>query len=152
MKISSLTLLSVLTLNACEVDAAPNTPDNSDDAGGAVINETAGLSSYPGAADVVVTPDGLDTRSVFFADSSLGEVYRHFHGELVAQGWRRTDLETEDDEIEADYSRGERLLEFELERDDGGFELEIDIDGDNTGYDDDDSDDGAGTVGDSQAK
>jgi hypothetical protein len=56
---------------------------------------------------------------------------------LTAQGWRQTDIEVEDDDIEADYVRDGRTLEFELEQEGGGFELEIDIGGDNAGYDED---------------
>lgn len=79
----------------------------------------------------------MDSRTTFDTDASLEEVYRYFDGELVAGGWQQTSNETEDDEIEAEYVRDGRELEFELERDDGRYELEIDIDGDNTSYDED---------------
>lgn len=143
----------LLLLSACGTGTSPGTGDgddaNDDNGTDAAINETAGLSSYPEADDVQVSEDGLDTRVRFSADAPLQEVYDFFNGELTAQGWRQTDIEVEDGEIEADYVRDGRELELELERDDGGFELEIDIDGDNTGYDedngvgdDDDGDDG----------
>lgn len=145
MKRIWLPLASALALTACEVDAAPNLPG--DDDSGLVINQTAALSAYPGASSSEVIPDGLDTRTTFAADASLGEVYDYFHAQLTGQGWMRTTLENDDDEVEADYSREGRELEFELERDDGGFELEIDIDGDNSVYDEDngpgDDDNGA---------
>ena len=148
-------VLLLLLLSACGTSASPGTGDGDDanddngtDTGGAAINETAGLSSYPAATDVQVSEDGLDTRARFSADAALQEVYDFFNGELSAQGWRQTDIE--DDEVEADYVQGGRTLEFDLERDDGGFDLEIDIGGDNAGYDedngvgddDDDGDDG----------
>lgn len=136
-----LPLLTVVALSACEVGATPTTPGNTDDMDAAVVNQTAGLTAYPGARNAEVVPDGLDTRARFSADASLQEVYEHFNGELAAQGWQQTATEVDDDETEATYSREGRVLEFELERDDGGFELEIDIDGDNTGYDQDNGDD-----------
>lgn len=150
MKYTALPLLTVIALSACATTAAPNTPGNPDGADDVVINQTAGLSAYPGAGGSETVPEGLDSRTSFNTDASLEEVYGYFNGELVDQGWQQTSIETEDDEIEAEYVRDGRELEFELERDDGRYELEIDVDGDNTGYDedngagddDDDSDDG----------
>jgi len=141
------TILLVLSLSACGAGAAPGTDDDSDDgpdggSRGAIINQTAGVAGYPGATDVQVSEDGLDTRVRFATDATLEEVYTYFDGELSAQGWQRTGLETDDDEIEADYAREGRELELELEReDDGGFEVEIDIDRDNAAYNEDDDDD-----------
>jgi hypothetical protein len=137
MKSTLFLLLAMIALTACEVDAAPST----DGGPGTVINPTAALEGYPGASNSDVIPDGLDTRTFFESDASLGEIYDHFHTQLTAQGWQRTDLETDDDEIEPEYRRDGRELELELERDDGGFELEIDIDRDNSSYD---QDNGAG--------
>ncbi len=150
MKYTALPLLTVIALSACATTATPNTPGNPDDT---AINQTAGLSAYPGAVGGETVPEGLDSRTGFDTDASLEEVYGYFDGELVAGGWRRTNNETEDDEIEAKYVREGRELEFELERDDGRYELEIDIGGDNTGYDedngagDDDNDDDDGSDG-----
>lgn len=146
-----LPFLLTFALGACDVGAAPSTPETPPTPetpgapDGTVINQTAGLSAYPGAAgNGLVTEDGLDTRTTFSADASLQEVYSYFDGQLTSGGWQRTNLEQDDDEIEADYSREGRTLELELEQDDGGFELEVDIDGDNAGYDEDDdqNDDG----------
>lgn len=146
------TILLVFLLSACGAGATPGTDDDNDDGNGgsrgAVINQTAGVAGYPGATDVQVSEDGLDTRVRFAADATLEEVYTYFGGELRAQGWQRTGIET-DDEIEADYAREGRELEFELEReDDGGFELEIDIDRDNAAYNEDDDDDDGDDDGD----
>lgn len=149
MKIGLLSLAAVLVLTACGAATAPGTPGNTgDDGDDTAINETAGLNAYPGSTAISVVPAGLDTRTTFTADATLDEVYRHFDGQLTAQGWQQTAIERDDGEIEAEYVREDRELEFELERDDGGFELELDIDGDNADYDaddgDDDSDDGVG--------
>ncbi|ADI14227.1 hypothetical protein [Truepera radiovictrix] len=100
-------------------------------AGGQVINETVGLTMFPGASEVEIAEDGLDTTVRFSAEASLEEVYAFFHDELTALGWERTDLETSDDEIEATYRREGRELEFELERDNGRYVLELDVDRDN---------------------
>lgn len=148
MKYSLLPLLATVgvALTACEVDAAPE----SQTPGDVVINQTAALSAYPGTSSNEVVSDGDDTRTTFAADASLPEVYEHFHSQLTAQGWGRTDLEQDDDEVEADYRREGQELELELERDDGGFELEIDIGADNSGYDEDNGpgDDDSGDDGD----
>lgn len=142
MNIGLLSLAAALVLTACGAAATSGTPGNTDDSGeGTVINETVGLTAYPGSTATSVVPAGLDTRTTFTADASLEEVYNHFDGQLTAQGWRRTTTERDDDEIEAEYVREGRELELELERDGGGFELEIDIDGDNADYDADDDDD-----------
>ena len=153
MKYRWLALLSVAALTACEVGAAPSTPGN-DDGDDVVINQTAGLNAYPDAGSSEVVPDGTDTRTIFETDASLQEVYVYFDAQLTAQGWQQTSIENDDDEIEADYTREGCELEFELERDDGRYELEIDIDGDNTDYDqdngvgdEDDGDDGNGDDG-----
>ena len=135
MKIIWLPILSIVALTACEVGASPSTP------AGTVINPTAGLDTFPGSSNTDVIPDGDDTRTYFEADAPIDTVYEHFHSELGAQGWQRTELERDDDEIEAEYTREGRELEFELERDDGRYELEIDIDGDNASYDQDDQND-----------
>jgi len=133
----------LLLLSACGTGTSPGADDGDDDndngtdTGGSAINETAGLSSYPGATEAQVSEEGLDTRTRFSADATLQQVYDFFNGELSAQGWQQTEIEIEDDEIESGYVREGRELELELERDDGGFELEIDIDGDNAGFDED---------------
>lgn len=143
-----MSLLLITALTACATSASPPPPD-SPRGEGEVVNETAGLSAYPSSSGTEVIPDGEDTRTRFQTDASLDEVYSHFHGELTAQGWQRTSLER-DDEVEAGYAREGRTLEFELESDDGGFELEIDIDSDNDSYDEDDDDGDDGDDGDDQ--
>ncbi len=140
MKYILLPLAAALTLTACAVDAGPSLPGG-EAPGAALVNQTAGLSAYPGASSSEVIPDGLDTRTTFAADATLDEVFTHFDDELAAQSWQRTGLERDDDEIDAEYLREGRELELELERDDGGFEIEIDIDGDNSFYDQDDNND-----------
>jgi hypothetical protein len=68
----------LLLLSACGTSASPgagdgddDNDDNGTDTGGAVINETTSLGSYPAADDVQVSEDGLDTRTRFAADATL---------------------------------------------------------------------------------
>ena len=69
----------LLSLSACGTGTSPGTGDGDDanddngtDTGGAAINETAGLSSYPQANDAQVSEDGLNTRARFSADAARG--------------------------------------------------------------------------------
>lgn len=95
----------------------------------AVINRYLDLRAFPGSRIVETSFDGRDSETLFEASASLVAVYRDFHEQLVAMGWRRVTLEIESDEIEAEYVRGDLELEFELELDGPGrFELEIDVD------------------------
>ena len=94
-----------------------------------LLNETVGLTQYPGATDTRIETDARDSEVHFEADASLQELFEFYDVELVALGWQRTDLEG-DDEIEAAYERDGRELDVELERDDGGFKLELDVDRD----------------------
>ena len=94
-----------------------------------LLNETVGLTQYPGATETRIETDDLDSEVYFQADASPQELFEFYDAELVALGWQRTELE-EDDEIEAAYTRDGRELEVELERDDGGFKLELDVDRD----------------------
>lgn len=116
-----LSLLTVAALNAS--------------AKGAIINETAGLSGYPGARNVQINSEGIDSITRFQTDNSLQEVFEHFNAELLAGGWQQTDIEMDDDEIEAEYAREWRELELDLDVDDGGYKLKVDFE-DNDRYDD----------------
>ena len=138
MKTIWLSLVSVAALTACEVGATPSTPGGE---ASTVINPTAGLDTYPGSSNTDVIPDGDDTRTYFETDVPITTVYEHFHTQLGTQGWQRTNLENDDDEVEADYVREGRELELELEREANRYELEIDIDRNNGSYDLDDNDD-----------
>ena len=94
-----------------------------------VINRFLELRAFPGSRIVEASFDGRDSETRFAASASLEAVYRYFHEQLVAAGWRRVALEIESDEIEAEYVRGGLELELELEQDGPGrFELEIDVD------------------------
>lgn len=66
----------------------------------------------------------------FQADTDLQALFDFYDGELAALGWARTELERDDDEVEAVYVREGRELDVELEQDDGGFKLELDVDRD----------------------
>lgn len=92
------------------------------------LNPYLGLRAYPGSRIVERSIDGRDSETTFEANASLQAVYRHFHEQLAADGWRRVSFEVESDEIEATYVRDGRELELELDRDDGRFELELDVD------------------------
>jgi hypothetical protein len=94
-----------------------------------ILNPYIGLEAFPGSRIVEHEFDGRDSETVFESGANLQRMYGHFHRQLSSQGWRRTELEIERDEIEATYVR--RGIEFELElKDEGGglYELEIDVD------------------------
>ncbi len=57
-------------------------------------------------------------------------VYDFYHAELTAAGFTRTDIEAEDNEVEADYTHTTTGLEIEIEveRDDGWVQVDLDID------------------------
>ena len=94
-----------------------------------VINPYLGLRAFPGSHIVEQSFDGRDSETLFEVSASLQAVYRYLHDQLAADGWRRVSLETESDEIEAEYVRAGLELELELERAGPGlFELELDID------------------------
>jgi hypothetical protein len=93
------------------------------------INAFLGLLPYPGSEITRQSISGRDSETTFTTSAGLGDVYEHFHAQLIADGWRRTDLEVDDDEIEAEYRRDGLSFELELERDGRNrYELEIDFD------------------------
>ncbi len=93
------------------------------------INPFLGLLPYPGSEVTRQSIDGRDSETAFTTSARLRDVYEHFHAQLIADGWRRIDLEVDDDEIEAEYRRDGRSFELELERDGRDrYELEIDFD------------------------
>jgi hypothetical protein len=89
---------------------------------------------------VNITTDGLDSTIRFTTGDGIQEVFAYFDNQLTAQGWQQTDLDSDDDEINADYVRSGREVELDLELEGGSYRLEVDIDNDN-GDDDDGSDD-----------
>ena len=94
-----------------------------------VVNRYLDLRAFPGSRVVEASFDGRDSETRFEASASLEAVFRYFHEQLVAMGWRRVALKIESDEIEAAYVRGGLELELELELDGPGrFELDIDVD------------------------
>ena len=93
------------------------------------INAFLGLLPYPGSEVTRHEADGRDSETRFTTSARLRDVFDHFHDQLTRDGWRRTALEMDDDEIEAEYRRNGVSFELELERDGrDGFELEIDFD------------------------
>lgn len=93
------------------------------------LNARLNLAPYPGSVVTRQSESRGDSESTFTADASLGSVYSHLHEQLVAAGWRRSDLERDDDEIEAEYRKGRESFDLELEAEGRGrFVLEIDFD------------------------
>ena len=94
-----------------------------------MLNPYIGLEAFPRSRIVEHEFDGRDSETLFESRADLRRIYGHFHEQLRSQGWRRTEIEIERDEIEATYVR--RGIEFELELEDEGgglYELEIDVD------------------------
>jgi hypothetical protein len=95
----------------------------------APLNAYLGLYPCAGFEVTRVRDDRRDSTATFTSPERLRDVYGCLHEQLVQAGWRRTDLDRDDDEIEAEYRRGSESFELELEskgRD--RFELEIDFD------------------------
>ena len=94
-----------------------------------VINPFLGLRAYPGSVVTRQSVDGRDSETRFTTAARLRDVYEHFHAQLVRDGWRRIEIDVDDDEIEAEYRRDGLSFELELERDGRDrYELEIDFD------------------------
>jgi hypothetical protein len=93
------------------------------------INAYLGLLPYPGSVVMERAGGGRDSETAFATTARLGDVYAHFHEQLVRDGWRRIDLDVDDDEIEAEYRRSGVTFELELEYEGRDrYELEIDFD------------------------
>jgi hypothetical protein len=93
------------------------------------INAYLGLLPYPGSVVTRSEVGRRDSETRFTTSARLRDVYAHFHDQLTRDGWRRTNLEIDDDEVEAEYRRDGVSFELELERDGRDrFKLEIDFD------------------------
>lgn len=93
------------------------------------INAFLGLLPYPGSEVTQHESSDRDSETRFTVTARLRDVYEHLHDQLTRDGWRRTALEMDDEEVEAEYRRNGASFELELERDDRDrFELEIDVD------------------------
>ena len=122
-----LSACTVAVTNGAATQGIVVSPDRSGEE--RILNPTLGLAAYPGSRILEHEVDGRDSETEFHANADLRTVYAWFHDQLVADGWRRTDLEIESDEIEAEYRRGGQEFELELEDEGGGrYELEIDFD------------------------
>ena len=105
------------------------------------FNATAGLPAYPGALDIRIDRDGDDTEVRFRSTDSLESVFDFFDRELTEDGWQRTELDRDDDRIEARYVRDGRRVKVEVEREDTNlYVLEVDLDDDGRRRDRDDAD------------
>lgn len=69
----------------------------------------------PGARVTDVRADGDELRYDVIGSAGVRAVYDRLHAELAAAGWRRTELDVDHDEIEAEYRRGGWELEVEVE-------------------------------------
>lgn len=69
----------------------------------------------PGARVANVQARNDELRYDVIGSAGVRAVYDRLHAELLADGWRRTDLDVERDEIEAEYRRGGWELEVEVE-------------------------------------
>ncbi len=74
-----------------------------------------------------ITTKGIDSTIRFQTNDGLAKVFQHFNVELIAGNWQQTDITTDDDEIEADYARGWRELELDLDFGDDGYSLKVDF-------------------------
>ena len=93
------------------------------------INAYLGLLPYPGSVVTRSEVGRRDSETRFTTSARLRDVYAHIHDQLTRDGWRRTNLEIDDDEVEAEYRRDGVSFELELERDGRDrFKLEIDFD------------------------
>jgi hypothetical protein len=104
-------------------DQAPSRPTV------APLNAYLGLVPCAGFEVTRVRDGGRGSTATFTGPERLRDVYRCLHEQLVQAGWRRTDLDTDDDEIEAEYHRDGESFELELASERRGrYELEIDFD------------------------
>ncbi|MEX2503160.1 MAG: hypothetical protein WD336_12350 [Trueperaceae bacterium] len=127
--------LVLLTESACTVTLGPDVrtgivvEERSSDRDDRVLNPYLGLTAYPGSVVLRQEVDGRDSETAFRSSAGLRELYRHVHEQMRADGWSRTDLDVDGDEIEAEYRRGGVEIELKLEREGGDrYVLEIDVD------------------------
>ena len=72
------------------------------------------VTAPPGARIVDVQARGDRLRYDLIGSANVRTVYDRLHVELVADGWRRTDLDVERREIEAEYRREGWELEVQV--------------------------------------
>ncbi len=65
--------------------------------------------------------------NIDYDTSDLDAIFAHYDAALASLGWSRSDLEREDDEIEADYRKNGVELELEVSLDDGEVEVDIEL-------------------------
>lgn len=61
------------------------------------------------------------------ATTDHARAFRYYDEGLIQQGWRRTGIDHDDDEMEANYVNGELKLELEVERKNGQVEVEFEL-------------------------
>ena len=131
-RFASLLALMAL-LSACSVTVRPDAFDVHSVVGSrgtSLVNSRLGLSAYPGSTVTSQQERGGRSSTRFDTGAGIESVFDHFDGQLVAQGWRRGDLELKRNKAEAEYRRGDSEVDLELHREgnSGGYRLEIRFD------------------------
>ena len=112
---------AVAVLSACTVTFSPGEADVQVRGG---IVATVGSPRVDARWPVTVPPRarvadaqarGDRLRYDLIGSAGVRAVYDRLHAELAADGWRRTDLDVERREIEAEYRHGGWELEVEVE-------------------------------------
>ena len=118
---NSFTALAlVATLSACTVTFTPGEADVRvrggiiATVGSARVDARWPVSAPPGARSVDVQVRGDRLRYDLIGSAGVRPVYDRLHVELVADGWRRTDLDVGRREVEAEYRRGGSELEVQV--------------------------------------
>lgn len=129
------TVAAAALLSACTVTFTPGEADVRVRGG---VVATVGSERIDARWPVTVPPRarvanvearGDRLRYDLIGSAGVRAVYDRLHAELVTDGWRRTELDVDHDEIEAEYRRGGWELEVEVEergRDRVRVELERD--------------------------
>lgn len=88
------------------------------------LEEFGGISIPYYEADLV----GIEWEFKFHHETTdQDSVFDYYHAELERQGWIRTKLERDGNEIEADYLKDGVKLELEVELEDGHVEVELEL-------------------------
>ncbi|MEX2543269.1 MAG: hypothetical protein WD314_15790 [Trueperaceae bacterium] len=124
---------TAVLLTSCAVTVQPRVGFEAHAVGvsdGRHVNERLGLVGYPGSTVIRQEQDRSSSKTTFESRASLDAVYAHFHGQLGNQGWRRFELDSKPNHVNAEYRRSGEELEFELKREgqSGRYRLELELD------------------------
>lgn len=126
-------MLTAALLTSCAVTVQPRGEFDVHAVGvsdGRHVNERLGLVGYPGSTVVKQEQDRSSSKTTFESGATIDAVYAHFHGQLSNQGWRRQELDSKPNKVEAEYRRRGEELEFKLKREgkSGRYRLELELD------------------------